>query len=189
MKCLESPQRHIHGSLGARLFRTMKRGIKSIHVLLFTVLSTSLFGQTRLISGRVISEDLETLPKVRIQNSDTIVITETDMDGRFAANISRDTKTLLISWAGMEWTTITLEDNCDNVELVMMLHANYDYRSHRKIDRDRKRRFDKLADIHQKAFEDGLFKTDRPCFDQVFVRHKPDLDRIREIRRRKQPST
>jgi hypothetical protein len=167
----------------------MNRKNQSINLLLaFTVLSTGLFGQTRPISGRVISEHLETLPRVRIQNSDTILITETDMDGRFTADIELDTKALLISWIGMEWTTANLSDTCASIEVVMMIAANYDYKSHRKIDRDRRRRFNGLIDIHRKAFNDNLFKTNRPCFDQAFVRHKPQLDRMRKMRRSKQPS-
>jgi len=157
--------------------------MKGLLVLLLVIqLTGNLSGETRTITGRVISEDLETLPKVRIQDSDTTLITETDMEGLFIATIPADAKLLLITWIGMEWTTIQVPSECERVEVVMMVAANYDYKSHSKIDRDRMRRFRNLKAIHKDAFNKRIFETEHACFEQVFVHIKPRLDRIRKNR-------
>ena len=89
-----------------------------ISALLF--FNLSLFGQTRTITGRVISEDLEPLPMVYIQNSDTLLLGKTNMDGRFTISIPQETGRLLFDHLGMEWTEIKLKKDCDTVEVVMM---------------------------------------------------------------------
>ena len=56
--------------------------------------NVSLFGQTRTIIGRVITEDLEPLVMVHIQTSDTVLLGKTDIDGRFKINIPQETDKL-----------------------------------------------------------------------------------------------
>jgi hypothetical protein len=134
------------------------------------VLSINLFGQTRIIQGRVISEDLEGLPKVKIQNTDTIMIGETDIDGRFKIEIPINTEKIVFTWIAMERTTIKLKDDCDNVEVVMMYDAIYDFRTNKRIYRLRLKRFKKLPELHQVAFEKGIFLNGRQCYEQEFYK-------------------
>jgi hypothetical protein len=130
---------------------------------LIVIFLNSLNGQTRTITGRIIDEDLETIPEALINNSDTILLVKTDIDGKFLIQISTETKELVIGWVGMEWKTIILPNDCDNLDIILMFYANYDIRSHRKVDRKRKRRFNKLSEIHQIAYKKGLFCTEKPC--------------------------
>jgi hypothetical protein len=147
-----------------------------ISALLF--LNLNINGQTRTIVGRVISEDMEPLPMVYIQNSDTLLLGKTDMDGRFIISIPQETGRLLFGYVGMEWTEIKLMKDCDTVEVVMMYAGTYDFMTFRKVDRLRKKRFDKLPIAHSEAVRNGLFSTTTICYERKFKPEKPALDSI-----------
>jgi hypothetical protein len=149
-------------------------------ILILTILffNLNLNGQTRTIFGRVISEDLEPLPGLDIENSENVLLGKTDMDGRFKISIPQETDSLLFRYVGMEWTDIRLKKDCDTVEVVMMHGVIYDFMTSRKIDRLRKKRFENLPNLHSDAVENGLFENNKICYDRDFEAYKPDLDGI-----------
>jgi hypothetical protein len=147
-------------------------------VLTILILNLNLNGQTRTIIGRVISEDLESLPMLDIRDSNSLLLGKTDMDGRFKITIPQETDSLLFRYLGMEWTDIRLKKECDTVEVVMMYDVIYDFMTSRKIDKLRKNRFDNLPTLHSNAVKNGLFYHDMVCYDRAFEAYKPDLDRI-----------
>jgi len=153
--------------------------ITTILILAILFLSQNLNAQGRAISGRVIGEDLEPLPLIRIQirNPDTI-LGNTDIDGRFKISIPQETNTLLFGGVGIEPSEIKLKKNCDTVELVMMYAGTYDFMPSRKIDRLRKKRFDNLPYLHSNAVENGLFKNNNTCYEIFFKADKSTLDSI-----------
>jgi hypothetical protein len=136
------------------------------------VVNLNLNGQTRIITGRVITEDLEILPGVRIQNSDTTLLGTTDIDGRFEIELPLGTDKLLISWIGMEWKSIQLPINCNHLDIILMYDAIYDFMSARKVDRLIMKRIKKLPELHLTAYEKGIFKTKEPCYGQDFNKRK-----------------
>lgn len=140
----------------------------SIVVLLISICVMSLSAQEKTIKGRIISEYLEPLPGVRIQNADTLLFGITDIDGRFSINITEKTQRLILSWVGMEWTTIELTPDCDSIEVIMMIEALYDFTSFKKIDRLRKKRFKKLHKIRESAIKRGIFEIRDVCHTQYF---------------------
>ena len=125
-------------------------------------------GQTRTIIGRVISEDFEPLPGLDIENSNNVLLGKTDMDGRFKFNIPTETDSLLFRYVGMEWTDIRLNKDCNIVEVAIMYDVLYDFITLKKVDRLRKKRFNKLKEIHSTAFEKGLFKMEKSCVIREF---------------------
>ncbi|MFD2515742.1 hypothetical protein ACFSRY_17860 [Pontibacter locisalis] len=145
------------------------------------------YGQTRTITGRVINENLKTLPEVRIQNLDTVVLGTTDKEGRFEIEISPTTDELLTSWIGMEWKTIQLPAQCNQLDIILMYHGSYDFMLARRVDRLRKKRFKKLPELHLAAYEKGLFTTKQPCYGHEFVPIKEELNEIKRKRRTKTP--
>jgi hypothetical protein len=74
-------------------------------------------------------------------------------------------------FVGIEPTNIVLADNCDEVEVVMMLSGTYDFITPKKADRLRMKRFKKLPALHKEAFAKGIFKTDKACYTQEFIPH------------------
>ena len=149
----------------------------------------NLNGQTKFISGRVIDEDFETIPLTMIQNSDTILIGQTDLDGYFKIEIPLDTDTLFFRFIAMEWKIIKLTPNCDTIDVILMHDAIYDFMTATKIDRLRMKRFKRLPELHQKAYEKGLFTTMQPCYEQSFVPIKKRLNAIKQQRENELPST
>ena len=141
-------------------------------VIAYIVLSVSLGGlysQNKTIKGRVIDNNLETLACVLILINDTVIVGKTDLNGFFQVSIPVSEKKVLFRDVGIELASIELADECDEVELVMMLRATYDFMSFQKIDKLRMREFKKLPEIHKKAFEVGIFKTDSACYTQQFI--------------------
>ncbi|AHW62336.1 hypothetical protein FH5T_19840 [Draconibacterium orientale] len=121
-----------------------------------------------MIHGRIITEDLEELPGVWIQNRDTLLIGKTDLNGYFKIEIPPETNKLLLSFIGMEWTIINLKQNCDIIEVVMMYDVIYDFMASRKVNRLRLKRFKELPKLHRAAYENGIFLTEEQCYVQDF---------------------
>lgn len=147
--------------------------MKPLLLLILLLINLSLFGQSRTIQGRVITEYLEELPFVEIFNKDTILIGKTDFNGKFILEIPQNTERILLGYVGMEWTPVILKNGCDTLEIIMMYSGNYDFMTLRKVDRLRFRRFKKLPQIHKGANEKGIFHTKYPCHKQEFVPIKP----------------
>lgn len=143
-------------------------------LLLFLIISSpKVFGQARVIQGRVISEQLEPLPMLDIFNNDNKSIGKTDMEGRFKIAVPQGVYSLLFSSIGMEWAEIKLKLDCNIVEVVMMYDVKYCFYRPRKVDRLRKRRFENLSDVYVNALKKGLFEQTAVCYDRGFESFKP----------------
>jgi CarboxypepD_reg-like domain len=129
-------------------------------------------GQTRTITGKVIDEfEMTTVPQVRIQNRDTVELGTTDIKGNFKIELPAGTDQLMFSFLGFEWTTVKVPNNCDNLEIIMMLDGTYDFMTKKTVNRKRYKRFKKLNDRHQEAFEKGIFKSKAPCVTYTFNKY------------------
>jgi len=142
---------------------------KLIIFIVLSVSTCSLYSQNKTIKGRVIDDNLETLPYVSILINDTVEVGKTDLNGFFQIDIPISVKKLLFSTVGIELASIELVDKCDEVEVVMMLSSTYDFITLKKVDRLRMKRFKKLPELHKEAFEKGIFKTDKACYTQEFI--------------------
>ncbi len=132
------------------------------------IISLDINGQTRTIHGQIVDEDLQYIPMVSICNLDTVEIAKANIDGQFKFELPLGTKKLLLSFVGMEWTTIELKDGCDTIDVIMMNEWIYDFISLKSADRKRLKRFKKLPELHKLAYEKGIFTTLTPCYDRVF---------------------
>ncbi len=138
-------------------------------IYLIPFLST---GQTRTITGKVIDEfELTTIPQVRICNRDTVELGTTDMKGNFKIELLAGTERLLFSFIGFEWTTVQVPINCDKLEIIMMLESTYDFVTMKTVNRKRYKRFKRLKDRHQEAFEKGIFKSKVPCVTYIYSKY------------------
>ena len=136
------------------------------------------FGQQK-ISGRVIGEDLEIGMGIKFFDKDTTEIGKTDFKGYFEIELQKNYENLFFTGLGYEWSKIKVPVNCENLEIILLYEVLYHYKSHKKIDRIRKKRFNKIPELHLKAHKKGLFQTEKPCFNQKFEPNRPDLDRIK----------
>ncbi|GAA4336389.1 hypothetical protein GCM10023149_45080 [Mucilaginibacter gynuensis] len=143
---------------------------KLLIALIFLTFSTcSLYSQNKTITGRLIDNDLETLPYVSILINDTIKVGKTDLNGFFHIDIAISVEKITFNTVGIEPATIKLVDKCNEVEVVLMLSGTYDFITLKRIDKLRMKRFKKLSELHKIAFEKGIFKTSKSCYIQEFV--------------------
>jgi hypothetical protein len=143
---------------------------KLLIICIVLCVSTSIiYAQNKTIKGRVVDDNLETLPYVSIVINDTVKIGRTDLNGFFQIDIPISVKKISFRTIGIELASIELADECDEVEVVMMLSSTYDFMTLKKVDRLRMKRFKMLPELHKEAFEKGLFKTDKGCYTQEFI--------------------
>lgn len=143
-------------------------------VTIFIVLcvsNCSLYSQNKTIKGRTITDQFETMSFVSIVINGTIEVGRTDLNGFFQIDIPVSVKKILFRSVGLEPAIIELVDTCNEVEVVMMLSSTYDFKTPKKVDRLRKKRFSKLPELHKEAFVKGIFKTDGVCYTQEFIPH------------------
>jgi hypothetical protein len=142
---------------------TKNRKLRFI-LLTFCIVSTlNLIGQTRTITGTVISEDLDIITGARIQNKDRVLIGTTDINGKFIIEVPTEVDTLMIGSIGMKWKSIKVPINGSNLEIILMCNVIYDFMSERKIKLDIIKQEKKLPEIRRKAFQMKIFKTEQPC--------------------------
>nr|WP_319265525.1 carboxypeptidase-like regulatory domain-containing protein [uncultured Draconibacterium sp.] len=144
----------------------MKRLLVTFFVI--SISTYNIYSQTKTIKGRVIAEDLETMPGVSIMIKDTVEVGKTDMNGYFQIDIPISEKKILFWFVGLEPTTIELVDKCDKTEVVMMYIYTYDFITLKRAEKKREKRYKKLPEIHRQAFEKGIFKTDKACYIRNF---------------------
>lgn len=137
--------------------------------IVFSASICSVCSQNKIVKGRVIDNDLETLPYVSIMINDTVEVGRTDLNGFFQIEIPISVKKLKFGTVGIDWASIELEDKCDDVEVVMMLSGTQDFITLKKVDRIRMKRFKKLPELHKEAFKKGIFKTDMACYTREFI--------------------
>lgn len=143
---------------------------KALFKFIVVVLSASVLSaqETSRITGRVISEDFELLPGVKIHDKDTTLLGSTDLDGYFKMEVPIGTNQLLLGAIGMEWTSIKIENDCRNLEIIVMLHVIYDFISAKRENKKRQKRFKQLPKKHKEAYEKGIFKSSDLCVCYVF---------------------
>jgi hypothetical protein len=159
--------------------------VKSL-IILIVVFFLSLhfvdiYGQ-KTIKGRIIDEYLEIISAGKIYDADTILLGETDLNGYFEISIPEKSKEIILCALEYEWATITIPDNCEYFEVILFVAGTYDFMSARKVDRLRKKDFNKLAELHLKAFNQGLFISSKLCYLRKFQPDKPILDKIHNER-------
>lgn len=145
----------------------MKKLIITFIVVVVSI--SSLYSQNKTIKGRVIAEDLETVPLASIMINDTVEVAKTDLNGFFQIEIPVSMNKILFEFVGMESAIIELADTCNEVEVVMMFRGTYDFKTLKKVDRLRMKRFKNLPALHKEAFAKGIFKSDKACYTQEFI--------------------
>lgn len=141
----------------------MRTNILIIITIIF--ITTGAWAQNRIITGQVLSEELESLPFVKIRINDTVDIGVVDNTGRFSITIPNDSEKLKFLFVGMLPAIVLIPKTCNDIEIIMLYSCNYDFISSRKVNRLEKKRINKLPELHLSAYIKGLFKNDKPCFD------------------------
>lgn len=142
--------------------------MKYLFLIVCFVAKTLFAQETTTIQGRIISEDFEVLPGVKIFNKDTVLLGLSDIDGYFKIEATNKQSELLLNFIAMEWTSIKVQENCQNLEMFVMLYVIYDWMPRNKINRKRRKRFKRLPNKHLEAYEKGIFTSTAPCVSYIY---------------------
>ena len=146
--------------------------MKRIFLIAFIILFLKSYGQDKIeINGRILDDFLSPLPGVQIQTADTLLITTSDMEGRFKFKIDPGNNKVIFAYIGMELTPVTFNENCRELEIILLSAGTHCFATPKKVDRLRKRQFNKRAKMHKSAFESGLFVSEKSCANPEFVPH------------------
>lgn len=159
--------------------------LKIFLIVLFFLFNIVQVCAQRTIRGKVIDENQDILIGAKVYNNDTIEIGKVDLDGSFEVKVPEESNRLIFGSVGYEYSTISVLNKCHYLEVILLYDGIYHYKSHRKIDRLRKRRFNELSKIHLDSFKKGIFKEKIPCGKREFVPIKKVLDEIRMYRKAK----
>ena len=143
----------------------MKKVAKNIIGILILFVFQVSFGQERVITGKIIGQDLTEFPGVVIVNGDTDkVLDTTDLNGGFEFRYSENIRKIKLNFVMTQEEEIMLSENCNHIEKILLEEWIYDFvslkRAERKKKRDRKRILPKL---YAKAYESGIFKNKKSC--------------------------
>ena len=147
-----------------------------IFLIIFNSGIVPVFGQ-RTLSGRIIGEDLEIPLEIYIYDNDSMLLGKTDFDGYFKISFPEKATKLFFRGINYEKTEIVVFEDCDYLEIILLNYHIYDFISSNKIDRLRKKRFNKLSEIRQKAIKEKLFNFKKICYNQEFKPIKSELDK------------
>jgi hypothetical protein len=141
-------------------------------LLLALVLSlgTSSKRSSRTLTGRLLDDRLEEVPRANIYARDTILVGTTDLEGYFKLDVSDITTTLRFTAIGYEVTTLKLSRECMNLEVILLLASTYNFMSVRQVNRQEFKRFKHLPQLYKQAYEKGLFKSRAPCASTLFTK-------------------
>lgn len=132
---------------------------------------------TKIIKGKIISEDFELLPKVIVYNIDTVALCTTNLNGCFKVEVPIKTNKLLLEFVGMEWTFVSINDDCKNIEIIMMINIIYDFISINRINKNRYKRFKNIQRKHLKAYKQGIFQNRYPCVSYIFKKYQKNASK------------
>lgn len=122
-----------------------------------------------MISGKIIDQNFLPVWGASIFTSDTILLCKADTLGNFRPDLPSSTSSLRIAAVGLEWKFIKLRNECSQIDIVLISHSSYDFMTLQEVDRLRKKEFKKLPKLHARAFEQGIFTTQKPCYDDIFI--------------------
>ncbi len=152
--------------------------IKIVYTILFFFTISTTFGQ-RTIKGRTVDQFLDVAIDILIFDKDTTEIGQSDFNGYFEIKLPKEMDKLIFAGVGYEWATITIPKECKNLEMILFMASTYCFDPPRKVDRLRKKEFEKIPKLHYQAFKKGLFKTKKPCVIRNFEPYFPNLKEIR----------
>ncbi len=128
---------------------------------------------TKTLTGRILSDRFEGVPGTEICARDTTVIGTTDMEGYFKIDVPVNSNTLIFRQIGMEWAAVNLSGECSHLEVILLYRPTYCFMSVRRVNRKNFKQFKHLPQLHQEAYEKGLFKSRAPCASPIFTKWVP----------------
>lgn len=139
------------------------------YIIIYICLTQICNGQeSYILSGKVVDEELLVLPRVELQVGDSVVAV-TDATGDFKIIINHDVRKITFRGLGLEETPIILNPGCSKLEVIMLNSSTYCFVKPKKVERLRRKRFENIKILYNKAYKKGIFKSNNPCGNIEFV--------------------
>ena len=104
--------------------------------------------------------------------NDSVKIGRTGLDGCFRFEVSLPVNKLTFQSIGYEFADLKITEDCNYIELIMVPDFTYCFMSYRKINKERRKLYKKLPELHQEAYEKGIFQSPEVCYIQEFIEFK-----------------
>lgn len=147
----------------------MKKTI--IAIIIFFSCVCSLYPQNRIIQGKIIDPDFETIVGVFIVINDSVCVGKSKLDGSFQVEIPSFVSKLSFCGPSYEQAYLQIDDSCNFIELIMIEDPFY-HMSYRKINRYRMKKYKQLPKLHKEAYEKGIFQSPNACYVQEFHKYQ-----------------
>ena len=146
------------------------------------------YAQSRTVNGLLLDPDLFPTSHIHIYIRDSVEVGRTDAKGSFEITIPVVADSIIFRGVGFEPLLVRLDPGCRRVEAIMVLAGSYDFMSPAKVDRQRRRYFNKLSKLYPVAVRKGLFAAGPPCSKAIFQPHAPIMKEMHRQWLRKQDS-
>ena len=144
-------------------------------IILILFASLGAYAQSRTVNGLVLDEEMTPLWYVSIYINDRDKVGETDSNGKYEITIPVGVDSVIFRGVGYEPLLVRLAPECNRVEAIMIPARTYDFMSPAKVDRKRRRYFDKISKLYPVAVQKGLFASAPPCYQAIFQRDAPRM--------------
>jgi hypothetical protein len=139
-----------------------KSKMKIFYFIVF--LSFISYSQEKIISGKVIGQDLIAIPNIKIMTTGSEELAVTDFDGKFEFKCSPDLKKVKFVGLSIQEEEVEISNICLSFEIIILNSWIYDFislkKANRKVKRERKKMFWKLF---TEAYEKKIFTNEINC--------------------------
>ncbi len=138
-----------------------------IFIISISICAIAIAQEKRTINGRIINENFEPIPYVKVYCSDTVYLGETDIDGYITVEVPNNVIQIKTIYLGYNTTEIELPPNCHNLDVILLVDVIYDFTPNRKVQNKEKRRLRRLSRLHRKSYKQGIFQSKKPCYQRI----------------------
>lgn len=134
--------------------------MKAYLLIIFLIFQIS-FGQERVISGKVLGDDLLPLPGVAITYN--FKGTMTDINGYFELKIPNNLEQIKLAFLGCYDEYVSISTDCNYYGIILQTSSTYCFVTPQKANRLEKRHRKKVSKLYKEAYDKKLFGEKKSC--------------------------
>ena len=143
-------------------------------ILLSLFVSLGTLAQNKAVSGLLLDQELSPVCGAFIYVNDSVV-GKTNAQGKYEISLPPGVDSIFFGGVGYEKLLVKVAPDCGHVDAIMILAGSYDFMSPKKVDRQRRRYFEKIRKLYPIAVQKGLFASSTPCYKVVFLTMAPGM--------------
>ncbi|MBF9253491.1 carboxypeptidase-like regulatory domain-containing protein [Pontibacter sp. 172403-2] len=136
--------------------------VRLLFVFLVTLLTTSTYGQTKVLTGRTIDEHFQPLSNAAIHTIDSTFTTRADEDGYFRIEVPVNTSKLVAWYVGLETDTFNIESKC-YINMLLLDDIKIEFQTVEEAKKFDKKRKKHKKPLYKEAIKKGILKEEKFC--------------------------